>query len=116
MSKMHRSLISPQNTFWQNVWGVLAAAVIIPIALLLKLVMLPFERPMKRTPEEVVGYLRDFVDGTGGEWGWDDFVSIQIADPRLDSIRERARKFPDVGQGELQSLLREAERLASAPR
>ena len=78
--------------------------------------MLPFERPMKRTPQEVVGYLRDFIEGTGGDWDWDDFVSIQIADPRLDSIRERASKFPDVGQGELQSLLREAEGLASLPR
>ena len=113
---MHRSLISPQNTFWRNVWGVLAAAVIIPIAVLLRLAMLPFERPMKRTPQEVVGYLRDFIEGTGGDWDWDDFVSIQIADPRLDSIRERASKFPDVGQGELQSLLREAEGLASLPR
>ncbi|MDP4540056.1 hypothetical protein Q9K01_10500 [Qipengyuania sp. DY56-A-20] len=113
---MHRSLISPQNTFWQNVWGVLAAAVIIPVAVLLKLVMLPFERPMNRTPEEVVGYLREFIDGTGGEWDWDDFVSIRIADPHLDSIRERASKYADVGQGELQSLLREAEALESAPR
>ena len=78
--------------------------------------MLPFERLMKRTPQEVVGYLRDFIEGTGGDWDWDDFVSIQIADPRLDSIRERASKFPDVGQGELQSLLREAEGLASLPR
>ena len=74
--------------------------------------MLPFERLMKRTPQEVVGYLRDFIEGTGGDWDWDDFVSIQIADPRLDSIS----KFPDVGQGELQSLLREAEGLASLPR
>ncbi|MXP45958.1 hypothetical protein GRI43_00945 [Altererythrobacter luteolus] len=110
---MRRSLISPQNTLWQNVWGVLAAAIVIPIALLLKLVMLPFDRPMKRTPEEVEGYLRDFIEGTGEEWDWDDFVSIEIADTRLDSIRERASKFPDVGSEELNALLREAEELSS---
>ena len=110
---MRRSLIAPENTVWQNAWGVLAAAIIIPLAVLLKLVMLPFERPMKRTPDEVADYLRDFIGGTGDEWDWDDFVSIRIADPRLDSIRLRASKFPDVRKDELTMLLREAEGLAS---
>ena len=97
-------------------WGVLAAAVIIPVTVLLKLVLLPFELPMKRTSEEVVSYLCEFIDGTGGERDWDDFVSIRIADPQLDSIRERASRFPDGGLGELQALLREAEALTSASR
>ena len=116
--QMRRSLISLQNTFWQNAWGVLAAAVLIPVALLLKLVTWPFERPMKRTPEEVVGYLRDFIEGSSGDWDWDDFVSIPIADSRLDSIRERASRFPkpEVGLAELDAVLREAEALASATR
>ena len=110
---MRRSLISPQNILWQNGWGVLAAAIAIPIAILLKLAMLPFDRPMQRTPEEVADYLRDFIEGTGEEWDWDDFVSINIADPQLDSIRERASKFPDVALDELYALLGEAEELAS---
>ncbi|MDO8423156.1 MAG: hypothetical protein Q7S99_13450 [Parvibaculum sp.] len=40
-----------------------------------------------RTPQEVVGYVRDFIEGTGGEWDWDDFTSISIEDPRLEAIR-----------------------------
>jgi hypothetical protein len=71
---------------------------------------------MRRTPDEVVGYLRAFIEGTGGDWDWDDFVSIPIADPRLDSIRERASRFPDMGLAELKELLREAEALPSITR
>jgi hypothetical protein len=35
----------------------------------------------KRTAAEVATYLRDFIDGTGDEWDWDDFESVPIADP-----------------------------------
>lgn len=110
---MRRSLISPENSVWQNALGVVAAAIIIPFAVLLKLVTLPFERPMKRTPEEVAAYLRDFIGGSGDERDWDEFVSIRITDPRLDSIRKRASQFPDVRKHELTMLLSEAEGLAS---
>ncbi|KAK0356500.1 hypothetical protein LTR94_004294 [Friedmanniomyces endolithicus] len=48
--------------------------VIVPVALVLKLVLLPFEKPAERSPQEVATYLRDFLE----------------ADPRLNDIRERA--------------------------
>ena len=112
---MSRSLISPENSIWRNALGVLAAAILIPLAILLKLVTMPFERPITRTPTEVARYLRDFIDGSGGEWDFDDFTSIPIADARLDSIRERASRFngpmSDEGMAELRALLREAEAL-----
>jgi hypothetical protein len=38
----------------------------------------------------VEAYLRDFLEGTGGDWDWDDFTSIKITDPSLDAIREEA--------------------------
>ena len=113
--QMRRSLIAAENTLWQNAWGVLAAAILIPIVIVLKLVTIPFERPIRRTPDEVAAYLRDFIQGTGGDWDWDDFVSIPIADPKLESIRARARDYPatENGLAELKALLREAEALMS---
>ena len=112
---MRRSLIASENTVLQNAWGFFVAATLVPTALVLKLVTWPFERPMKRTAEEVVDYLEDFINGTGSDWDWDDFVSIPIADPALDTIRERASRFPEpeVGLSELKALLQEAKALAS---
>lgn len=72
-----------------------------------------FERPSKLTAEEVARYLRDFLDGTGGEWDWDDFISIRLADPDLESIRQRAATvalpISDDGRRSLLALLSEAE-------
>ena len=112
---MSRSLISAENSIWRNALGVLAAAILIPLAILLKLVTMPFERPITRTPTEVARYRRNFIDGSGAEWDFDDFTSIPIADARLDSIRERASRFngpmSDEGMAELRALLGEAEAL-----
>nr|WP_313393607.1 hypothetical protein [Brevundimonas diminuta] len=70
-----------------------------------------------RTPEEVAQYLRDFIDGTGDEWDWDDFASVTIKDQALESIRHRAiRAEPlkaDIEQ--LRKLLAEAEALCAKP-
>jgi hypothetical protein len=94
----------------------MAAFFVIPLAILLKLVTMPFERPVARTAPEVARYLRDFIEGSGGDWDFDDFSSIPIADPRLDSIRERASRFngpeSDEALTQLRALLAEAEALA----
>ena len=42
-----------------------------------------------RSKEDVVKYLQSFLNGTEGPWDYDDFVSIPIQDPALDSMRER---------------------------
>ena len=71
---------------------------------------------MKLIPKEAVQYLRDFLNGTGGLWDWDDFVSIPIADPRLEDIRRRAARLDlpiaDDETGPLKELLMEAEAIA----
>jgi hypothetical protein len=46
----------------------------------------------RRTPEDVARYLRDFIEGTGDEWDWDDFASVTLEDQALDSIRQRATR------------------------
>lgn len=59
--------------------------------------------------------IRDFLEGSGGEWDWDDFTSCPMADPRLDSIRRRAAavELPVQPEGiaTLQQLAVEAEEL-----
>ena len=115
---MRRSQIAPPNPFWQNARGVLAAVVFIPIVLALRLLMWPFERPLERTADEVADYLRDFLDNTSGDWDFDDFTSIPIADPRLESIRIRVGRvqepMSEEGSEALRSLLSEVEALAEA--
>jgi hypothetical protein len=74
------------------------------------------QKSVDRTPNEVVGFLRDFIEETGGEWDWDAFESVPITNPRLDAIRARAVQAgpPDADLEQLRALLSEAERIAQA--
>jgi hypothetical protein len=102
---VRRPLISPENSFWRNALGVVAAAVIVPLAVIAKLLTMPFERPVRRTPADVVRYLRDFIERTGGDWDRDDFEHIPIANPALDSIRDRASRVTEpVGEDGMTTL------------
>ena len=66
-------------------------------------------------PSEVATYLRDFIEGTGGEWDWDDFTSVPIADARLEAIRQEAGSIPlpvdEAGFDRLRDLLKRAAAL-----
>jgi hypothetical protein len=70
-------------------------------------------RAVDRTPDEVAKYLRDFIEGTGGDWDWDDFTSVPIKDPALERIRQEAESvpLPVSSMDRLLELLREAEAL-----
>ena len=74
-------------------------------------------RPARSPPEQVAAYLRDFLADAGGDWDWDDFTSDRLADPRLESICERAAAvdLPLDASGEqaLRELLAEAEALSA---
>jgi len=50
---------------------------------------------MERSAQEVIAIIEDFAEGTGGTWDWDDFVSIRIRDPLLESIRIECAEMPD---------------------
>jgi hypothetical protein len=67
------------------------------------------------TASAVADYLRQFLDGEGGDWDWDDFTSAPIADPVLENIRVRALNsgppFDDQAMIGLRELLAEAEAL-----
>ena len=43
--------------------------------------------PIQRTPTDVAQIIENFLDGKGHARDWDNFISLQIADPHLDAIR-----------------------------
>jgi hypothetical protein len=68
-----------------------------------------------RSAEDVVGLLGDFIDGTGGDWDWDDFTSVPIMAPELEAIRLEAEfvtlPVTSAGRDKLQELLAKARAL-----
>jgi hypothetical protein len=40
-----------------------------------------------RTPNEVAQIIENFLNNKSASHDWDDFISLQIADPHLDAIR-----------------------------
>ena len=44
---------------------------------------------------DVINFIKAFLDGTGGSWDWDDFISIPIEDKELDRIRDRCAGLPE---------------------
>lgn len=101
-----------------NMAGCIVAIPLLPVFLVVKLVMMPFEKPSNLSPEQVVDYLKGFLEGTDGPWDWDDFTTIPIADPRLDDIRDRVAALDvplsDADIGLLKALLAEAEAIVAA--
>jgi hypothetical protein len=93
---------------------VLVVAALAPVALVAQL--LPGKKTRDRSATEVASYLRNFIEGSGGEWDWDDFESVPIADPELNEIRREACKAapPNPDMAKLADLLRRAEALAEA--
>ncbi len=76
--------------------------------------------PQQLTATDVRRILVSFLDGSSGPWDWDDFTSIPVADPTLDSIRERCaglwQEFPperpneycsDAGADVIQQFIRQ---------
>ena len=94
------------------------AFAVLPIAvpLILFLKLFGIGQDKERSAEEVAGYIREFIEGSGGEWDWDDFTNVPIKDPRLDAIRYEASlvdlPVSDSGFEELKRLLEQAEDLA----
>jgi len=111
----HVTLVSRDYGPLRNGLGLLAAAVIVPLAIVVKLLVLPFERPAKSSPAGVAASLRNFLDETDGLRGWDEFTSVPLADSRLESIRRRAAEvslpLTAAGRAEIERLLAEAEHL-----
>jgi len=91
--------------------AILLSPILFPVALIAAL--LPFKKTKDRSATEVAGYLRDAIEGTGGDWDWDDFESVPITDRELDQIRHEAALAGLLGTdlGKLRELLARAEAL-----
>jgi len=77
---------------------IVALAVVAPVALFSKVT--GYGATANRSREEVARTIEDFVNGRGGPWDWDDFISVPIEDSRLESIRARcARLVPPSRSG-----------------
>lgn len=92
--------------------AILLLPILAPAALIAQ--MLPGKKTEDRTAAEVAAYLRDFIEGRGGEWDWDDFESVPITDPDLDRIRQEAMMAgpPGPDMVKLAELLRQVEALS----
>ncbi len=44
---------------------------------------------MNLSRDEVAGIIESFLNGTSGEWDWDDFISIPLEDPELEAVRRK---------------------------
>lgn len=115
---MRRPIISDESSWPVKTLMVVLLIPVILVFIVLTLLLKPFERPIKRSPEEVARSLQDFLNGTGGPWDWDDFISIPIADPRLEDLRCRAASLDlpmaDDDSAPLRALIAEAEIIAGA--
>ena len=105
---------------WLHISGlpaILLAPLAIPVILLITLAvrLLGLKASVDLTAQEVESYLRDFLEGTGGDWEWDDFTSIAITDPTLEDIREEAAFIPlpldAEGEATLRRLLEQVRTL-----
>jgi hypothetical protein len=43
--------------------------------------------PYAEAREDAIKSIREFLDGTGGEWDWDDFISVPTGFKDLDELR-----------------------------
>jgi hypothetical protein len=64
-------------------WGAITSIGV--LVLMFAMAALPIKR--KATREDVAKSIEDFVNGNGGPWDWDDFISCRIADEELETIR-----------------------------
>ncbi len=116
---MPRYVISSENSFGRNAYGCILLAVLGPFILIGALISGIFGKPIERTPNEVARYIRAVLDGTVWDesaYNYDEFSSVPIADPQLESIARRACEAferAEIDCGALESLLAEAEALAS---
>ena len=47
------------------------------------------------TKAQVANVIEAFLNGTGGQWDWDEFTSCPISDPELDRVRQRCAALYD---------------------
>lgn len=58
-----------------------------------------FWRTKKLTHAETESYvirtIKEFLDGTGGPWDWDDFISFRTGYPEWDAVQKFCLSLPN---------------------
>ena len=93
-----------------RVLNVLVFLLLSPLLILFVVISGLFSKPANRTADEVARYLWNEAQGRSNCRDWDDFVSIPIADPDLDAIREEAATMSHSLGEHREQLLALAER------
>ena len=62
---------------------------------LLDFIFRPKKKSLRQAYEEDAAAIEAFVEGRGGKWDWDDYISIQENDPFLESVRLRCAAASD---------------------
>ena len=110
----------PAHSVLRKVVAGVALVLLLPVilvSLIFKILLLPFERPAHRSADEVARILREVIDGSGGEWDFDDLISNPLADPRLEAIRHQADRWPPGGDvAQLRLLHENAQAIVTADR
>lgn len=52
-------------------------------------------RPVSLSREEVRQTIVAFIEGRGGAYDWDDFLSFPLQDPELEAVRKRCIEIED---------------------
>jgi hypothetical protein len=45
---------------------------------------------------ELANLIKSFLNGTCGNWDWDDFTSVKQRDVAVEKIRQEILDFPDI--------------------
>ena len=98
------------------VLAILLTPILIPVALVVFLLTkagLLKPKLSDLTANEVARYIRDFIEGTGRGWDWDDFENMTLKDPALEAIRDEACRAgpPNSDLAKLKEMLARAEAL-----
>lgn len=77
------------------------------------------------TKGDLAKLIKSFVDGSCGEWDWDDFTSVKQKDPEIELVRKRINAIPDdfpsdvashwCNKKGIQVLLEISKNLSSSP-
>jgi hypothetical protein len=65
----------------------LASPILFLAAIVVKLLIWPFERPVQRTSKDVADFLEQRLSNEPDWSAWDNFTCIPIADKQLDAVR-----------------------------
>lgn len=49
---------------------------------------------MSNAMQEAITAIRNFLDGQGDPWAWDDFLSVPVSDPEVRRLQGFCRQLP----------------------